>query len=182
MKNTIRFAWAAGVVALVAALAVPVMWAQGDPPQGPPMGRRMGPPPGGPMGPGGPGGPMGVLGGLGKLDLTDAQKEQVRSIMQSHQQEFQQVGEKMRAAREALGDAIEADSPIEDTIRAKAADVGLAEGDQAVLGAKVRAEVFAILTAEQQQKVKDLQAERQARRQQMQQQGRQRRPGRQQRH
>ena len=93
MTNRIRLSLAAGLIAITAAAVIPAM-AQDR--QGPPMGRRMGPPPdgqmdpGGPMGrggprgpggPGGPGGPMGLLGPIGR-DLTDAQREQVRAIME----------------------------------------------------------------------------------------------------
>jgi len=42
---------------------------------------------GGPMGPGGPGGPMGMLPMFGpRLGLTDEQKDQVKSIVESHKE------------------------------------------------------------------------------------------------
>src|SRR5690242_18862111 len=55
-----------------------------------------GPPPGGPGGPGmrGPGGPMGFGPGFRELDLTDDQKAQLKSIAESHRDEFRAAGEK----------------------------------------------------------------------------------------
>jgi Spy/CpxP family protein refolding chaperone len=122
---------------------------------------RMGPGPGmrgGPGGPGGPGGGMlGIMGPeLQALDLTDAQQTQVKAILASHRDEQQAVGEKMRAARKALIDAIAADTFDEAIIRAKAADVAAIEADQAVLQAKTFAAVYALLTPEQITKFKEL--------------------------
>ena len=163
MTHTIRTSLVAGLVALTAFVALPVLRAQAGPPQDHQFG---GPPPGGPMGPGrrGPGGPMGMLGPMMReLDLTDAQREQVRSIMESHRDAFQQVGEKMRTAREGMGALIDADTLDEDAIRSKSREVAAAEADSAILNAKARAEVFGILTAEQQEKARAMKAARPAR-------------------
>lgn len=116
--------------------------------------------PGGPAGFGGPGGmmggPFGMLGvNLRAAELTEAQQKQVQAVVQSHREEQAAIGERMRAARAALQEAVEADAFDEAVIRAKAADVAAIEADAAVLRAKVRAEVLALLTPEQVQKVKD---------------------------
>jgi len=124
--------------------------------------------PGGPGGFGGPGGmmgrmPGGMLGGpfgmlgvnLRAAELTEAQQKQVQAVVQSHREEQAAIAERMRAARAALQDAVAADAFDEAVIRAKAADVAAIEADAAVLQAKVRAEVLALLTPEQAQKVKD---------------------------
>jgi Spy/CpxP family protein refolding chaperone len=124
------------------------------------MGRGM-------MGPGGPGmrgGPGGGPGGmfglpLRELALTDAQHEQVKAIMESHREEQQAVGTKMRAARKALHEAIAADASDETAIRTAATEIGVAEGDAAVLQAKVHGAVIAILTPEQVKKAKELRTE-----------------------
>jgi len=111
-------------------------------------------------GPGGPGGPFGMAGlPLRGLELTDAQREQVRTIMESHSADQKAVGDKMIAARKALHEAIAADTLDEAAIRAAAAEVGAAEADAAVLQAKLHGEVFAILTPEQVKKAKELRAE-----------------------
>lgn len=150
------------IAAVVAAVfvtgaAVTVIRAQ-DPPQGPPRGgMRMGPGPGfGPMM-----GPAG-LPGLGELDLTDAQKQQVKSISDSHRQEFEQIAERTRTAQRALDQAAEAGD--ESAVRARATDLAGAIADGAILRTKVQSEILAILTAEQQQKLKDFRAQIEQRR------------------
>ena len=157
MTKKLGLYFAAGLLAVVAAAAVPLV-AQGPPPGGGPMG-PMGRGPGGPgmRGPGGPGGP-GFVGIPPGIDLTEDQRQQVRSIMESHRDQMQQVGEKVRTAREGMQALIEADTLDESAIRAKAAEVAAAEADAAIMQAKVRAEVFQILTPEQLQKVKEFRA------------------------
>jgi protein CpxP len=122
--------------------------------------------PGGPggRGPRGPGGPGGIVPGLRALDLTDTQREQLKATMTSHQAEFEAQATRMRAARQALQAVVTADTFDEAAIRQKSADVAIVEADGAVLRAKVHTEVWALLTPEQQQKAKTLQAQREARR------------------
>jgi protein CpxP len=151
MTKTLGLYFAAGLLAVVATAAVPLLATgqQGPPPGGGPMGR------GGPMGPGGPGmrGPGGPI--PPGIELTDDQRQQVRSIMESHRDQMQQAGEKMRTAREGMQALIDADTLDESAIRAKSVEVAAAEADAAIMQAKVRAEVFQILTPEQQQKAKE---------------------------
>lgn len=121
--------------------------------------------PGGPGMPGRPGGPMGgpgdVLGPmmLGRLDLSDAQKEQVRTIVESHQDELRGLGQRGMNARQTLEAAVTADVFDEGAIRTSAAEVGAVEADMAVARARISAEVYQILTAEQQAKLKELRAQ-----------------------
>jgi periplasmic protein CpxP/Spy len=110
------------------------------------------------------------------LDLTDQQRQQVKTIRQNHKSDFQQVHERLRTALEAQHAAAMATPVDEATIRAKAADVGAAEGDLAVLMSRVRTEVFQILTPEQQQKAQELQAQRAQKREQWRQQQQQQKP------
>ncbi|MGH9173758.1 MAG: Spy/CpxP family protein refolding chaperone, partial [Vicinamibacterales bacterium] len=99
----------------------------------------------------GPGAAMGLRG----IDLTDAQRDQVRTITASHTTEFEQARTKLRDAHRALAEAAAAESIDEAAIRAKSGDVAAAMADEAILRARVRAEVFGILTAEQLQKAKE---------------------------
>jgi protein CpxP len=99
------------------------------------------------------------------LDLTDQQRQQVRTIMENHKSDFQQVRQRIHAALEAQHAAANATPPDEATIRAKASEVGAAQGDLAVLMTRVRSEVFQILTPEQQAKAQQLQQQRAQRRQ-----------------
>jgi periplasmic protein CpxP/Spy len=158
---------AAGVLA-VSGLALTPLLAQDAPPQSGSTTRRMGP--GGPSGFGfgrGPGGPFGMLGELGRglrqLELTDAQREQLRGVMQSHQAEFREIGDRLRTAYQALDATVTADAVDESAIRARSADVAAIQADAAVLRAKVHQEIFSLLTAEQQAKAKELKAQAETR-------------------
>ena len=121
---------------------------------------------GGPGMPGGPGGPLGMLRMLGpQLNLTDAQKEQIKTIAESHREEWKALGDRERLAHEALTAAIMADTMDEALIRSKSAELGVVQADVAVASARARAEVWQILTPEQQAQAKKLQADLSARRQ-----------------
>jgi periplasmic protein CpxP/Spy len=133
--------------------------AQGPGSQGGPPPGMMGQGPGGPGGRGrGPGGGMfGMIGPeLQALNLTDAQQKQVQAVLESYKSEQQSIRDRMQAAGKALNDAIAADPFDEAVIRAKAADQAAVEADSAVLQAKVRAAVYALLTPEQKQNMKEL--------------------------
>ena len=118
------------------------------------MGRGMGP------GGRGPGGPMGMLPMLGReIDLTDAQKDQIKTIADSHKEDWKNLAERARAAHGALNDAVTADTPDEALIRQRSAEVATVEADMAVARARTHAEVFQILTPEQKTKLKTMQTE-----------------------
>jgi periplasmic protein CpxP/Spy len=151
---------------LVVGAGVALTAAQGQEPDGPGkfMGQR------GPGGPGGgrrgPGGPGGIIQGLRALDLTEAQREQVKATMAAHQAEMAAQFSRARTARTALHGAVTAGTFDEAAVRQAAAEVASVEADGSVLDAKVYAEVWALLTPEQQQKAKALQAQREERRRQ----------------
>jgi periplasmic protein CpxP/Spy len=123
---------------------------------------------------------MGILGefgrGLRELDLTDAQREQVRGIVQSNEAAFKEIGDRLRVARDGMDALITADAVDEAAIRAKSAEVAAVQADAAVLRARVRHDVFSVLTAEQQAKAKELRAQREARQKERGQNARERRP------
>jgi protein CpxP len=139
---------AAIVAAVLVTSAAVVMTAQGpERPQGPSAGMR--------RGPGGPGAGGFGLPGLRQLDLSDAQKEQIRNIQQSHRDEVRQAAERTRTAERELTLAADAGVVDEGNIRAKANAFAAAVAESTILRAKINAEVFNLLTAEQQQKVKE---------------------------
>jgi periplasmic protein CpxP/Spy len=144
---------AAGIVAAVAGGAVAL--AQAPAPGGPGV---HGP---GRGGRGGPGADVGLRG----VDLTDAQRDQVRAIHESHRSEFDAARTKLRDAHRAFAEATGAATIDEAAIRARSAEVAAAMADEAILRAKVRAEVFAILTPEQQQKANEVRSSMPPRRQ-----------------
>ncbi len=103
---------------------------------------------------------MGAVGiPLDRLNLTDAQRDQVKSVVDSHQAEVRPLGEKAMTARRALEQAVTADMIDEGAIRAVAADVASVESDMAVARARVHADVLQVLTSDQRAKLKELQAE-----------------------
>ena len=108
------------------------------------------------------GGPIGDL-GLRGIALADAQREQVRAIMESHKGEFDQVGSALREAHRAFAQAVNAEPIDEATVRARSTAVAAAMAEEALLRARVRTEVHAILTAEQLEQLKQRRAEREKR-------------------
>lgn len=153
MKITTRWAAVAAIAALAtgALSAGALLHAQGQPN---PRGERFF---------GGPGGPrhgMNLLREIGirHLDLTDAQEEQVRTVVQGHRDELTQIGERLRTAHGALNEAVAATTFDEATIRARSADVAAVQADASVLRARVRSEVWGMLTPEQQQRAAELRA------------------------
>ena len=104
---------------------------------------------------------MGLLPMLGRdLELTDAQKDQLKTIADSHKDDWKALADRGRAAHMALNQAVTADTIDENLIRQKSAEVGAVEADLAVARARARAEVFQILTAEQKAKLKERAAQR----------------------
>ena len=87
------------------------------------------------------------------LDMTDDQQAQVKNVLRGHQAEIEAQITSSRAARQALHAAIVAQPFDEATIRARAADVGKAEADGAVLFAKIRNEMDPIQTPDQKTKI-----------------------------
>lgn len=117
-----------------------------------------GPPPGGGPGMRMGGGPLGPA--MRELDLTDDQKQQLKTIAESHRDEFRAAGEKARAAHDGMQALIEADNLDENAIRLKSTEIAAAEADVMILNAKVRKESMQVLTAEQKAKLKELDEQR----------------------
>ena len=150
------------IVAAVLMTGIAVGVAAQDQPQ------RQGPGVEGRRGPGGPGGRLGGPGGFGLpglrvLDLTDAQKEQIRTIQQSHRDDVRAIAERTRTAQRAIDQATHGATVDEAAIRTQSTALAAAIADGAILRAKVNAEIFNVLTAEQQQKLNDFRAQMQER-------------------
>ena len=119
---------------------------------------------------GGRGGPgrMGAFGPdaglpLRALNLTDAQKEQIRTLMQQRSEEHQAVASKLREAFDAQRKAADAMPVDEQAIRSTTQALADAQTEMAIQQAKLRADIFALLTPEQQAQAAKLKAEREAR-------------------
>ena len=115
----------------------------------------------------GPGGPFGEFRMMAeRLRLTDAQKEQIKSILQSHKDDWKALADRAATAHKALQDAVTADTIDDELIRQRSAAVAAVEADIAVARAHTRAEIFQVLTPEQQAQAKALHAKMQERVQQ----------------
>lgn len=142
-----------GVSALAAALVSGALaYAQGPAPGGP-HGRGLG------IGPGGPGSGL----ALRALDLTDAQQEQVRQLTQQNREQLRALMDRMRAAQDARRQAVEAIPFNESQVRSAMKELAEVEADLAVAQARLQADIYALLSAEQQQRLQTLRAEREAR-------------------
>jgi len=159
----------AALIAIGMAAAVHASPQNTNPPPPPFMGRmgHMGRPGGGPLG------RWGML--ASRLGLSDTQKSQIKGILQSHGDELRGLGDKAMAARVALEDAINGGTVDEAAIRARSAEVAAVEADMAVTRAQIEAQVFQVLTPDQQAQAKTLQAEMKQRMERMRQRMEQRR-------
>ncbi len=157
MTTTRRYLVSTILLALIIAIAVRAQPGQrgngrgrgfqaGQDERGPGMGsmHRAGRGPGGPGGSGdGPG--MGVMRLFRQLDLTEEQREVVRAIMDAGKEAAQAAHEAIQTARQSLHEAVieEADDA---TIRAIAATMTQAVGDQAIKQVAVLKEIKNVLT------------------------------------
>lgn len=94
-----------------------------------------------------------------ELDLTTEQRNKIRDVITSHKAEIATAIKPVVEKRRALREATLATNVDETAIRAAANDLGRAIGDAAVVGAKVKAEVRAVLTPEQQKKLDEFRGE-----------------------
>ena len=131
-------------------------------------------------GPGGPGGPQAGL-ALRALDLTEAQQEQVRQLTQQNREQMRSLMDRMRAAQDARRKAVEAVPFNESQVRAAMKDLAEVEADLAVAEARLQADIYGLLTTDQQQRLVKLRADREARAKERAQQQQQRQQQRQQR-
>jgi len=125
----------------------------------------------------GPGGRNGRgLGGFGPggglplraLNLTEAQQQQVRTLTQQNREQTRAVAQRLRTAMEAQRKAV-ATIPINEAlIRSTTQELAEAQTDMSIHQARLRSELFALLTPEQQAEAKKIQTERETRLQQRQ--------------
>jgi protein CpxP len=101
--------------------------------------------------------------GLRQFDLTEAQHGQIRALFQSHRDEFTVIRERTQAARKKMRAATTAEAIDEAAIRDAATELAGVQADAAVVTARLRQEVLAVLTPEQREKAKNLRADLQGR-------------------
>jgi len=133
---------------LAGLLAGAIAFAQGGGP-----GRR------GPGGFGGPGpGPGGLP--LQALNLTETQQDQIKQLTQQYRQQNQNIAEQVRTAMEAQRTAVEAIPVDEGRIRATTQALVDAQTEMAIQQARLRSDIFAMLTPDQQAQARKLEAQR----------------------
>jgi Spy/CpxP family protein refolding chaperone len=98
--------------------------------------------------------------GLRQLELSADQRQEIRRLMESHKAERDAIEGRLREARRAEAEAVMAVPVDESAIRTRSAELAKVEADAAVLRARVHAEVYNVLTPEQQEKAKALRVER----------------------
>lgn len=89
-----------------------------------------------------------------ELDLSDTQRIQIRGVLKAHADEILADVKSGMDARRAIHDAVLAQPTDEAEIRRLAVQEGLAHADGALLFAKIRTEIWPILTPEQQERFK----------------------------
>jgi Spy/CpxP family protein refolding chaperone len=97
-----------------------------------------------------------------ELNLTDAQKGQMQPVFQQARQAAQPVRQQLKQTRQSLQAAVKAGDS--NQIQQLAATEGTELGQLAAIHASARAQMFKILTPEQQQKWSTLQAAHHSRR------------------
>ncbi len=91
-----------------------------------------------------------------QLDLSDTQQGQIRDILKNHADEIEAHVKSAMDARRALHDAVLVQPTDEPTIRQRAQELGNVHADGALLFARIRSEVWPLLSADQQQKMATL--------------------------
>ena len=100
---------------------------------------------------------------LRALDLTEAQREQVRQLTVQHREQTRTLLDRLQTTQEARRKAVEAIPFSESQIRAAAQALAEVEAELAVQQARLQADVYALLTPEQQTRLQTMRAERDAR-------------------
>lgn len=95
---------------------------------------------------------------LGKLDLSDAQKEQVNTLVTANHAAVEPYRNQLRDSAKALREATANGQFNEAQIRAIAQTQAQANAELTVANAKLKAEIYNILTPEQRAKVEERRA------------------------
>jgi len=96
-------------------------------------------------------------------DLTDAQEQQVRDIRMRNRDAMQATAERLRVAEDAQRKAIETLPVDEGQIRAAVQALADVQADVAVQAARLRAEIWGVLTPAQQAQIAKQRETREAR-------------------
>jgi len=108
-------------------------------------------------GPGGLGGPRNAgLAWLVPLDLTEGQRVQVQDVMQLHRAGTVTIGKQLRTLQVALKETVDTYPLNETLIRNAANALNAVQTERVLLRARIRNDVYGILTPEQQRREQEL--------------------------
>jgi periplasmic protein CpxP/Spy len=88
-----------------------------------------------------------------RLALSDSQRAQIKLVLKSHKSEILAQAQAQVDARKALKEAISANTVDENLIRQRVAALATVEGNGAVLRARIRSEIWPILSNDQKAKI-----------------------------
>ena len=88
-----------------------------------------------------------------RLDLSDSQRGQIKDVLRTRRDAIVADIQAVHDARRGLREAIDATPADESAIRDRAAQLGRAEGEAAVLRAQIKAEILPILNDDQREKL-----------------------------
>jgi protein CpxP len=121
--------------------------------------------------------------GIGRLDLSETQRQQVQEVAERYRADTRAAVDRIQAARDEQRKAVETVPLNEGQIRATTQALAEAQTELALQQARMRSEIFQLLTPEQQAEAQRLQQLRQTRmeqrRERLQQRLQERRPQRQ---
>lgn len=106
---------------------------------------------------------MRMMRALKEAGVTDAQKEQIRGILREQRPQLQPLRKQLVQERRALRNVIHTSPVNESAIRTQSARVAQVQADLAVRRAYVGDKIRALLTPEQVAKLRQMQAQRDAR-------------------
>jgi len=95
-----------------------------------------------------------------QLNLTDQQKSQLKDIFQSQRASAQPLRDELKTKRQALRAATTASNFNEDAVKAAAQDLASTQANLMVIRAETMRKAFAVLTPDQQAKLKELRTQR----------------------
>jgi Spy/CpxP family protein refolding chaperone len=143
MTDERRIQLIAGTIGVLIVAALTLATAVDAAAQGPPPGR------GGRGGPGGFFGDARGRGGFGPLfrldGLTDAQRQQIRTLADQRREGLSRLAQDVAEARRAFAESVQSGQPDEN----KADDLGKATAALALGRARLQADIYQVLTAEQ---------------------------------
>jgi protein CpxP len=93
-----------------------------------------------------------------KLNLSDEQRTQIKSELKDEKDTLKSLFTRLHEARKGLREALHASDATEASVRTASAKVADVEADLAVERLKLHGKISPILTAEQREKVNEIQA------------------------